>query len=247
MRSGRFPWTLESFSWRSGRSRSAPRGVGPRRSGGRPSNLPRPDGAGSPIACQLSLAMTPRIDAAALLKGAGEAAGLSQRELADRAGTAQSVVARIELGQASPTVRTSSCLVGAAGASPEVSLRGGRPQDASAGTPPRATWTSRCYWTAGPTPRGRAEVRPGCRITADLIRALTFDDVVVVILNDAPPELAARIVLDGLRVFCGRLSERLDPRVRRTGLRGRGAGSATARSDTGVRGSGAAPPEAEQG
>lgn len=52
---------------------------------------------------------------------------------------------------------------------------------------------------AHPDRAGRGEVR--IRVTSDLIRALTFDDVDVVVLNDAPPELAARIVLDGLRVF----------------------------------------------
>lgn len=50
--------------------------------------------------------MTARIDAAALVKAARATAGLSQRELAQRAGTSQSVVARIELGETSPTVRT---------------------------------------------------------------------------------------------------------------------------------------------
>ena len=42
-------------------------------------------------------------------------AGLSQRELARRAGTAQSVVARIEGGQANPTVETLERLLDAAG------------------------------------------------------------------------------------------------------------------------------------
>jgi transcriptional regulator with XRE-family HTH domain len=41
-----------------------------------------------------------------LLKTARLRAGLSQRELAKRAGTAQSVVARIESGVTSPTVAT---------------------------------------------------------------------------------------------------------------------------------------------
>jgi transcriptional regulator with XRE-family HTH domain len=58
-------------------------------------------------------------------------AGLSQRDLAYRAGTAQSVVARIELGEASPTLRTLNRLVAAAGfelmlelrAKPEVDLQ----------------------------------------------------------------------------------------------------------------------------
>jgi len=192
--------------------------------------------------------MTPRIDATALLKEAREAAGLSQRELADRAGTAQSVVARIELGQASPTVRTLNRLLDAAGASPEVVLRSGRPRDASPGAsrePDAGRLRKRdevaerlkeylrsaalrgivSVYLFGSIARGsghsesdvdvavlldrrshperasRGEAR--IRITADLIRALTFDNVDVVILNDAPPELAARIVLDGLCVFRG--------------------------------------------
>lgn len=41
-----------------------------------------------------------------LLKSARQRAGLSQRELATRAGTAQSVVARIESGATSPTIAT---------------------------------------------------------------------------------------------------------------------------------------------
>lgn len=43
------------------------------------------------------------------------AAGLSQRELAQRAGTVQSVVARIELGQGNPTLQTLDRLFAAAG------------------------------------------------------------------------------------------------------------------------------------
>lgn len=59
--------------------------------------------------------MTKRIDAAAILKEARERAGLSQRELARRAGTAQSVVARIELGRTSPSLSTLDRLLAAAG------------------------------------------------------------------------------------------------------------------------------------
>ena len=54
-------------------------------------------------------------DAASILRNARQRAGLSQRELASRAGTAQSVVARIELGQTSPTWDTLARLVSAAG------------------------------------------------------------------------------------------------------------------------------------
>lgn len=66
-----------------------------------------------------------------VLESARAMAGLSQRDLAHRAGTAQSVVARIELGEASPTLRTLNRLVAAAGfelmlelrAKPEVDLQ----------------------------------------------------------------------------------------------------------------------------
>ena len=50
-----------------------------------------------------------------LLRRARTGAALSQRELARRAGTAQSVVARIERGQTSPTWATLQRLLGAAG------------------------------------------------------------------------------------------------------------------------------------
>ena len=52
---------------------------------------------------------------ATIVAGARAQAGLSQRELARLAGTAQSVVARIESGQTSPTWQTVSTLLAAAG------------------------------------------------------------------------------------------------------------------------------------
>ena len=52
---------------------------------------------------------------AAVLKDARHRAELTQRELARRARTAQSVVARIELGEASPTWHTLTRLLAAAG------------------------------------------------------------------------------------------------------------------------------------
>ena len=57
-----------------------------------------------------------------LLGIARRRAGLSQRHLAKRAGTAQSVVARIELGETSPTLKTLDRLVGAAGFELELGL-----------------------------------------------------------------------------------------------------------------------------
>lgn len=53
--------------------------------------------------------------AADLLRMARVRAGLSQRELARKAGTAQSVIARIELGETNPSFATLSALLAAAG------------------------------------------------------------------------------------------------------------------------------------
>ncbi len=54
-------------------------------------------------------------DAARLLRIARLQAGMTQRELARKAHTAQSVVARIELGETSPSWQTLKRLLGAAG------------------------------------------------------------------------------------------------------------------------------------
>ena len=54
-------------------------------------------------------------DASRILREARRRAGLSQRELAARAHTAQSVVARIERGRGSPSVETLARLLAAAG------------------------------------------------------------------------------------------------------------------------------------
>ena len=54
-------------------------------------------------------------DAASLLKRVRSGAGLSQRELARRAATAQSVVARIESGEVSPSLHTLAHLARCAG------------------------------------------------------------------------------------------------------------------------------------
>ena len=60
--------------------------------------------------------------AAALLREARMRAGLSQRDLAKKAGTAQSVIARIERGQTSPTLETLERLLAAAGVELHASL-----------------------------------------------------------------------------------------------------------------------------
>jgi len=54
-------------------------------------------------------------DAGVLLAGVRREAGLTQAELARRAGTSQAMIARYETGAASPTVRTLSRLLRAAG------------------------------------------------------------------------------------------------------------------------------------
>ena len=54
-------------------------------------------------------------DAAGLLREARTRAGLTQRELAKRARTAQSVIARIERGQSDPSWATLTRLIAAAG------------------------------------------------------------------------------------------------------------------------------------
>ncbi len=56
-----------------------------------------------------------KLDPAYLLRKARSKAGLTQRELAKRADTAQSVIARIELGQTSPTAATLNHLLASAG------------------------------------------------------------------------------------------------------------------------------------
>lgn len=55
------------------------------------------------------------LQTAELVRRARRAAGLTQRELAQRAKTAQSVVARIETGMTSPTISTLERLLAAAG------------------------------------------------------------------------------------------------------------------------------------
>jgi predicted nucleotidyltransferase len=133
-------------------------------------------------------------------------------------------VARIELGQTSPTVPTLNRLLEAAGAAVDV------PGDAEADLIALA----RAFFAAAPAagivsayvfgstsrrarhresdvdiavlldrqaylrPRDRADVR--VRLSAELVAALGINDVDVVVLNDAPPGLARAVVLDGVRV-----------------------------------------------
>ncbi|MHB8510621.1 MAG: helix-turn-helix domain-containing protein [Actinomycetota bacterium] len=65
------------------------------------------------------------MEAARVLRSARKRAGLTQRGLAERAGVAQPVVARIESGKADPRVRTLSKLLRACGSEiQEVPRRG---------------------------------------------------------------------------------------------------------------------------
>ena len=66
--------------------------------------------------------MAHKLLAGSILEDSRTRAGLTQRALAKRARTAQSVVARIELGQTRPSLATLERLVGAAGFELGVSL-----------------------------------------------------------------------------------------------------------------------------
>ena len=63
------------------------------------------------------------LEASKLLQSARERAGLTQRQLAKKARTSQSVVARIELGETSPSWSTLARLLKAAGFSLSTGLR----------------------------------------------------------------------------------------------------------------------------
>jgi transcriptional regulator with XRE-family HTH domain len=63
------------------------------------------------------------LDASKLLQAARDRAGLTQRQLATKARTAQSVVARIELGETSPSWSTLVRLLKAAGFGLSTGLR----------------------------------------------------------------------------------------------------------------------------
>jgi predicted nucleotidyltransferase len=67
-------------------------------------------------------------------------------------------------------------------------------------------------------PSRRERFDRGIEIAAALGCTLGMQDVDIVVLNDAPPLLARRIVLDGVRLFCGD-PERTHAFVRDTQLR----------------------------
>lgn len=69
------------------------------------------------------------MDAGAIVEAARTHAGLTQRELAERVGTSQSAIARIERGVVSPSLRTVRRLVAAAGFDLRLSLVPASPAD----------------------------------------------------------------------------------------------------------------------
>ncbi|HSJ16509.1 MAG TPA: helix-turn-helix transcriptional regulator [Solirubrobacterales bacterium] len=68
------------------------------------------------------------ISAGATIKQAREAAGLSQAELAERMGTTQSAVARLESRRSNPRVDTLERAIAAAGQELEVAVHAAGPQ-----------------------------------------------------------------------------------------------------------------------
>lgn len=157
-----------------------------------------------------------------MLRSARERSGLSQRAVAERAGTSQSVVARIESGMSSPTVETLNRLVSAAGQRIEARLatatdtyRALAAAYFAEAAPPGIVAAYLYGSTAAGTRhadsdvdigvlvdravhadrRARSRLRVG--LSSDLVAALGTNEVDVVVLDDVPPGLAARIVLDG--------------------------------------------------
>ncbi len=82
-----------------------------------------------------------------LLKEARDRAGLTQRELARRAGTSQAMVARIERGQQSPSVATLERLVRACGLELRLETAGG--EAPPAGRRPAARTGRLLVWRSG--------------------------------------------------------------------------------------------------
>jgi len=166
--------------------------------------------------------MDTHFDPASFLRVARERSGLTQRVLAERAGTSQSVVARIEGGQSSPRVSTLNRLVEATGHRAEIRLvptSDGYRARAAAYFGVHAPEGVVAAYLYGSTARGsrhedsdvdigvlldretcperkqRSDLR--VRLNSDLVAALGINEVDLVVLNDIPPGLGARIVLDG--------------------------------------------------
>jgi len=168
------------------------------------------------------------LDPASLLREARERIGISQRALADRAGTSQSVIARIEGGHSNPTVSTLNRLLEAAGYRIEARLAPTSAAYRARGAAyfedhaPAGVVAAYLYGSTArgmrhkesdvdigvlvdrethPNQRQRSELR--VRLASELVAALGIDAVDVVVLNDVPPPLAARIVLDGTLLMMG--------------------------------------------
>ncbi|MDX1567599.1 MAG: helix-turn-helix domain-containing protein [Longimicrobiales bacterium] len=169
------------------------------------------------------------IDAADLLRSARARAGLSQRDLAHRAGTSQSVVARIELGQTSPTVSTLNRLLEAAGFRPVVDLgekegaaeelvrrlRGQLQRESPPGLASVYLFGSTAREaqhresdvdvavlldrSVYPDRSARTDLR--VRLSSRLVAVLGRNDVDLVVLNDLPALFARSIVLGGRKVI----------------------------------------------
>lgn len=147
---------------------------------------------------------------------------MSQRALAERAGTSQSVIARIERGQSNPTVGTLNRLVEATGYGVETRLAPGpalvrsRAEAYFAQVAPEGVVAAYLHGsTARGTTHRESDVDIGVlldralcpgrrersmlrvRLGSELVAALGNNDVDLVVLNDVPPGLATRIVLDG--------------------------------------------------
>lgn len=91
-------------------------------------------------------------DAAALLASVRRAAGLTQSQLAERAGVAQSMVAAYETSRRQPTVPTLRRLLQAAGAALQLSADQGRPVDTTGFTARSAAEAIRRELEAGDEP-----------------------------------------------------------------------------------------------
>lgn len=176
--------------------------------------------------------LAPGIDASELLRAARARAGLSQRDLARRAGTSQSVVARIELGKTSPTVSTLNRLIEAAGFRPVVDLRGKRASSDEIIRRLRELFGQAELWgiasvylfgsaaregqhgesdvdvavlldrSVYPTRSDRTDLR--VRLGSRIVAVLGWNDVDLVVLNDLPPLFARSIVLNGKKLFTSR-------------------------------------------
>jgi transcriptional regulator with XRE-family HTH domain len=89
-----------------------------------------------------------RVDPAQLLRSARQLRGLSQRELAERAGLTQSVVARVEAGRSAPGWATLNALLEAAGLDLQLCLPA-LPLDARQQRWLTLSTSARLYWAVG--------------------------------------------------------------------------------------------------